>query len=1558
MQDNFRLPNSPKRTTCLLALEELQRREELESLRQFLIIEQCFPTLKDPLTAPVTMEELKKLARAWKLNERRNFWKNHSERNEMVAALLQHVNDNPNLSTKASGKSNLLTPGSPKSDSKPATNHSKKATPPTHIRSSSSRNGDSPNLKNVFGLKYFNREKSSTELLINSRFSKFPNTDSNIDNQIVKWRSEDFNMKDTAAVEISNASKRQTVSGGNVQSRLLIASNGINAKKLKEKKHQSLSKHLVNYSANPELNKSTISVKSVQTFINVAETENHMIVSNCIVALSNISSHPHVRAMLFEINAVHKFTNMIQHVRGAQAMWAATLLFYYFSCDKETEDRVYSTCSSFLQSNGTSKDPEVRLVTLYTLNNLMPCIDRQRVAETTMRIINAQFDVNAVQYDKTLSSTYLLILQNMSAFSNAHATLLSLDIILLLRQIASLAAKDQNAELGLSVVKMLHSFLQIPEQIVNIVTKEFIDVLILLLTIEEDEIRLQCLKVASILSCQTSPTLANLLLVDSKLIPSVSSLFINKNNSNIALVVCRDVAKFFLNVTMQQHSVANTLLIYESKVPEAMIQILRIVDRPKSAGRSLFTTTMNPNMAIAMAIKRLVMKALLNILSVKPMCVKLVELVAAPILKVLSEHHDIGAAQALFNITCVQECREQLVDQGVHLQMMDFLTGNTVAAVLKADTAAINAVKAVYLQILVQVASLKKCVLGLLEIDVIDKLRALIEVPAPVVPTHSSQKGYAAAMYNSNNNHPAVSLLAVDVTLMLLAIVAYASEELSQKDRSTIVTILKMACVKGSSTAVIENCSSVLKCISCKFCEYDYLHPVVKGILELSTSTISESDEVMDSLSTVLYNMTCRAENLPQMLQDAQYVNIMIRIMRKGKLEVQENIAHAMRTLCCEYRCTDILIKTDILSDLIVIALLRTSSEEIKKVCSEAFYNMFCHDKTRLQLLKGDLWWAVMRLCRQDSNEVRTISARALYNFSCDATTVEPLRKHHILSFIKDICTSGGEDFLSKCLSAAHNIIRQFGPDSSDTTVNSVAFEAHEVIASIHIGQEGLSRCTNLVSLRNAIVLLLKCSQNKVDGMVHEFINVEIVDVLNHSKSKWCGDKTCCLYVSRILFELSKSSIFTKANTLSDLDPVCYLLLKEFSSEVYENIAAAFLQFVVAENIVHSQILGTETWSKMLFDVLSNEPKAIAIRAAVNGDTSKLAHRGGGTIKTATYSSTAADISNSESSGNSNSSFVEKRRVANAENTSSTAYSNLHNCKVILLTLFARFVENITSTNPESVTHSLVAGFFTSDMCNDPLTMNHLLIIIHFFSEVPQLCSHLIDAGVYRILDTHLQISVATNGFKAAQEFCATFLRNISLHSQNISKYVGEKGKYLDALLNNTIDDASNTTVNMDVSLFLCNTSDSLVDIDDTIKSNSGSSKNNNNNLNSNNQAVLTPKNALKLIQKISPQIENDKELSAIASINKYTVSNILSNYSFTSGVEPTFVQSMFTYMKKNDVTVPQFAVNLPFKQLTDLIAMRPVHLQSVMTELLSTKFSFVVPLQSFAADDTYWQVR
>jgi len=79
------------KSACSAALEsnieELNRRNDLESLRPFVAAEQCFPPNKDVTKTPITYEELKKLARAWKLHERRNFWKTHTNVDQMVKAL-------------------------------------------------------------------------------------------------------------------------------------------------------------------------------------------------------------------------------------------------------------------------------------------------------------------------------------------------------------------------------------------------------------------------------------------------------------------------------------------------------------------------------------------------------------------------------------------------------------------------------------------------------------------------------------------------------------------------------------------------------------------------------------------------------------------------------------------------------------------------------------------------------------------------------------------------------------------------------------------------------------------------------------------------------------------------------------------------------------------------------------------------------------------------------------------------------------------------------------------------------------------------------------------------------------------------------------------------------------------------------------------------------------------------------------------------------------------------------------------------------------------------------
>lgn len=84
----------------------------------------------------------------------------------------------------------------------------------------------------------------------------------------------------------------------------------------------------------------------------------------------------------------------------------------------------------------------------------------------------------------------------------------------------------------------------------------------------------------------------------------------------------------------------------------------------------------------------------------------------------------------------------------------------------------------------------------MLQIDVVEKLKSLIHVPAPaLVPT--PQPSGRGARGEKAGGSAVVTALASDMTLMLLAIVAYAADELSQTDRSNIVVILKALCVKG-----------------------------------------------------------------------------------------------------------------------------------------------------------------------------------------------------------------------------------------------------------------------------------------------------------------------------------------------------------------------------------------------------------------------------------------------------------------------------------------------------------------------------------------------------------------------------------------------------------------------------------------------------------------------------------------------------------------------------------------------------------------------------------------
>lgn len=277
-------------------------------------------------------------------------------------------------------------------------------------------------------------------MLTKSRFFDFPDPETAIPSTVNKWRSEDFNMR------INDASTVKQV----VTTKALTD-------KSKLGKHRNLAAHLARFSFAIDSKKPALNGKSVQTFVSVAETDDQETASYCMIAISNISSSALVRAIMLEINAVHKMTTLIPQLRGAEPSWAANLLFYYFSCEADIEDRIYNSCISLLQSCATTDDDKTRMLCLYTLNNLMPCLDRIRVAELIMNVLFNQVVGPPATDDAKISEMrppsvpsktlliYMEILLNVCAFTNTHLALLGQDILELIANIVNIALEEQNA---------------------------------------------------------------------------------------------------------------------------------------------------------------------------------------------------------------------------------------------------------------------------------------------------------------------------------------------------------------------------------------------------------------------------------------------------------------------------------------------------------------------------------------------------------------------------------------------------------------------------------------------------------------------------------------------------------------------------------------------------------------------------------------------------------------------------------------------------------------------------------------------------------------------------------------------------------------------------------------------------------------------------------------------------------------------------------------------------------------------------------------------------------
>ena len=128
----------------------------------------------------------------------------------------------------------------------------------------------------------------------------------------------------------------------------------------------------------------------------------------------------------------------------------------------------------------------------------------------------------------------------------------------------------------------------------------------------------------------------------------------------------------------------------------------------------------------------------------------------------------------------------------------------------------------------------------------------------------------------------------------------------------------------------------------------------------------------------------------------------------------------------------------------------------------------------------------------------------------------------------------------------------------------------------------------------------------------------------------------------------------------------------------------------------------------------------------------------------------------------------------------------IYNKKALVFSLFTYCIHSIIELAPEDVNLSLLngsiilkinvtiflwIGIVTNELMDNPLTRNNFLSVIHSLSEVSTLSFLLVDTKIFEVLSSYLQNSLSTKVSVKSQEFCSTFLRNISLHQFVMQKF-------------------------------------------------------------------------------------------------------------------------------------------------------------------------------------------
>ena len=1018
------------------------------------------------------------------------------------------------------------------------------------------------------------------------------------------------------------------------------------------------------------------------------------------------------------------------HRRSPDAIHAAYLSFFYLSSDVGAEDTMSNTAFSSLQLQMTSDDAFLLRIVLFTANNLLPCLDRLRLTEALLSVFGNR---SSLLVDRANCHHMLSILLNMSIFSNMHSVLLDSGVASLINKAVdvlccnSIEVEPTDRDYG--------GYSSDKAIVTNIISNLLSQAAEYSQAVKNGELTHTFLRLLALHDGTTTADIIHSIALQS----SSAALVIGVCNSELIKAVSASVTSEFLTESMAWDAARYFLNISK---PGVMDPATLFTAGAASAALTLSERSSHATQTVAIA-------SLLNMLTVPRSCEELVEEAVLPLLNLVlcaevpasvSEYPTafsfsaLESTRCLFNLSCVPYCVDILVKRAVHVKLLVVLGKGSQLLLFRLAV----------LSVLVQLSSSRACMEDLVSMDVIGVLDSQVVLNRSAAGNTTEEKEMA-------------SCFAHEVSKVVLSLSMHRIQLFEGHRKELVVLLNRLSSCRGPFFEdIVSKCAIVLAFLSLSNTDFGDLERVLRVSME-----ITHSDVVMESTAIALFNIVSSSRNVDMLLKDGIYLNVMVRLMRTGNIRVQESIAQAMRNLSAVPRSAELLLQLDLLSDFIVVALLRTSSDGVKAVSCDTFFNLFGHDSTRLKLAKSDLWWAMIRLTRTDVREVRSVAVHTLFNLSTYEECMHSLRNNFVFVFVKEILSYDQPEYFDLSIRSLMNVVSKC---SADLTVA-------ERVALVRTCVEAFYRSSSATGFLNVLSLMRKAAQLCGGGEeVAEYVAADVITALTQTKQIWIDDDPCRLFVSQLLCRVARFESYTRSVPLTEMGALCELVMP-LSRGLPRRDAVDHENTSLPDSTLESICFRLLT--VFLYYVRSDSSNAVATHlmslSCLHHILQLLFHPGDESF----------DLSPA--------------------------------CKEVALAVFAHVVKALVDPKKNTVgsaatwlaevqTISLVR-LVLSDLAAGSVTTSNIMSLIYDCSLSLQLSAALL-ANAPRIVEVLNKIILRHSEEDLSFEFAACVLRNFSLHTNLRDLLINCKG--IDTLIRNILGSTSTQAI-LDATLMLYN---------------------------------------------------------------------------------------------------------------------------------------------------------